>query len=163
MNPADRDPPGGPGQDARFEELLVGLSTRFIGLEPGAVDREIEDALRRVCQLVGLDLAVLWQWSREEQSIIAPTHTYYAHGSLPPGEPLQQEQLPWYQQQMLAGCMVCSAAVGLATVMVLTFTSPERVHARSLVPQPDPVSGISLDAIVLPWDASSPSPSFASR
>jgi len=64
---------------------------------------------------------------------------------------------------MLAGCMVCSAAVGLATVMVLTFTSPERVHARSLVAQPDPVSGISLDAIVLPWDASSPSPSIASR
>ena len=26
---------------------------------------------------------------------------------------------------MLAGCMVCSAAVGLATVMVLTFTQPE--------------------------------------
>jgi len=26
---------------------------------------------------------------------------------------------------MLAGCMVCSAAVGLSTVMVLTFTAPE--------------------------------------
>ncbi len=26
---------------------------------------------------------------------------------------------------MLAGCMVCSAAVGLSTVMVLTFTSPQ--------------------------------------
>jgi hypothetical protein len=26
---------------------------------------------------------------------------------------------------MLAGCMVCSAAVGLSTVMVLTFTSAE--------------------------------------
>ena len=27
---------------------------------------------------------------------------------------------------MLAGCMVCSAAVGLATVMVLTLTGPSR-------------------------------------
>jgi len=45
---------------------------------------------------------------------------------------------------MLAGCMVCSAAVGLATVMVLTFTSP------SLLPAMD--AGISLDSIVLPWD-----------
>ncbi|MFM7239770.1 MAG: hypothetical protein ACKOZN_09280 [Cyanobium sp.] len=26
---------------------------------------------------------------------------------------------------MLAGCMVCSAAVGLATVMVITLTGPE--------------------------------------
>ena len=45
---------------------------------------------------------------------------------------------------MLAGCMVCSAAVGLATVMVLTFTSP------GLLPAVD--AGISLDSIVLPWD-----------
>jgi len=111
MNPADRDPPEGPEQDARFEELLVGLSTRFINLEPGAVDHEIEDALRRVCQLVGLDLAILWQWAREEQAIIAPTHAYYAHGNLPPAEPLQQEQFPWYRQQMLAGRMVAVASL----------------------------------------------------
>ncbi len=31
---------------------------------------------------------------------------------------------------MLAGCMVCSAAVGLATVMVLTFTGPMGPHAQ---------------------------------
>ena len=33
---------------------------------------------------------------------------------------------------MLAGCMVCSAAVGLATVMVITFTSPARIDAEAL-------------------------------
>jgi len=58
---------------------------------------------------------------------------------------------------MLAGCMVCSAAVGLATVMVLTLTSPDRLEARGLGPIPyaDPSgveAGISLDAISLPWD-----------
>ena len=47
---------------------------------------------------------------------------------------------------MLAGCMVCSAAVGLATVMVLTFTRP------GLLPSPVVDAGISLDSIVLPWD-----------
>jgi hypothetical protein len=47
---------------------------------------------------------------------------------------------------MLAGCMVCSAAVGLATVMVLTFTRP------GLLPSPAVDAGISLDSIVLPWD-----------
>jgi len=55
---------------------------------------------------------------------------------------------------MLAGCMVCSAAVGLATVMVLTFTSPVRLEARGLVAPETGPSGISLDAIVLPWDDS---------
>ena len=33
---------------------------------------------------------------------------------------------------MLAGCMVCSAAVGLATVMVITITSPNRLDAQGL-------------------------------
>lgn len=59
---------------------------------------------------------------------------------------------------MLAGCMVCSAAVGLATVMVLTFTSPLRLEARGLTsPEAEP-AGVSLDAIVLPWDDSLISP-----
>ncbi|MEI7951601.1 MAG: hypothetical protein WCH37_02835 [Synechococcaceae cyanobacterium ELA182] len=55
---------------------------------------------------------------------------------------------------MLAGCMVCSAAVGLATVMVITITSPSRLEAARgvMLLGPDRDSGISLDAIVLPWD-----------
>ena len=55
---------------------------------------------------------------------------------------------------MLAGCMVCSAAVGLATVMVITITSPSRLEAARgvMLLGPDRDSGISLDSIVLPWD-----------
>jgi hypothetical protein len=69
---------------------------------------------------------------------------------------------------MLAGCMVCSAAVGLAAVMVLTITSPGRLEAAHGVMQlgPDRDSGISLDAIVLPWDdnpALSQAPAFETR
>lgn len=57
---------------------------------------------------------------------------------------------------MLAGCMVCSAAVGLATVMVITFTSPERLEARGLLMPPGAgEAGVSLDALVLPWDPTS--------
>ena len=39
----------------RFETLLSELSTRFINLPAGEVDREIEDALSRVCELLGID------------------------------------------------------------------------------------------------------------
>lgn len=54
---------------------------------------------------------------------------------------------------MLAGCMVCSAAVGLATVMVLTLTGANRLEARGMLPPiPQLESGVSLDAIVLPWE-----------
>ena len=54
---------------------------------------------------------------------------------------------------MLAGCMVCSAAVGLATVMVITFTSPGRLEARGLLlASPMLEATASLDGVVLPWD-----------
>jgi hypothetical protein len=49
---------------------------------------------------------------------------------------------------MLAGCMVCSAAVGLSTVMVLTFTSPE-----TFAHQP-PTSAAPLPALA--WEALTP-------
>lgn len=55
---------------------------------------------------------------------------------------------------MLAGCMVCSAAVGLATVMVLTITSPDRVPNHVLHGLPgEQEAWVSLDAIVQPLEA----------
>ena len=62
---------------------------------------------------------------------------------------------------MLAGCMVCSAAVGLATVMVMTFTSADRLQAQGFLSlEPDQLvelmpEGGSLDPIAAPWDARS--------
>ena len=61
---------------------------------------------------------------------------------------------------MLAGCMVCSAAVGLSTVMVLTFASPNRLLAAGMgagSPGGDfsgGEEGITLDTIALPWATS---------
>jgi len=60
---------------------------------------------------------------------------------------------------MLAGCMVCSAAVGLATVMVITLTGPEW-GALSALPQlldaTDPaIDGVPISlpaSFELPWD-----------
>jgi hypothetical protein len=62
---------------------------------------------------------------------------------------------------MLAGCMVCSAAVGLATVMVMGVTSADRLQAQGVLSPSFPAAGdlaaggVSLDAISLPWDAAS--------
>lgn len=54
---------------------------------------------------------------------------------------------------MLAGCMVCSAAVGLATVMVLTLSGPHGLQAARPGSVPaDSEAGVSLDSIALPWD-----------
>jgi len=40
----------------RFETMLSDLSSRFVNLEPADVDREIEEAQRRVCDCLGLDI-----------------------------------------------------------------------------------------------------------
>jgi hypothetical protein len=48
---------------------------------------------------------------------------------------------------MLAGCMVCSAAVGLSTVMLLTFTSPEAFAG------PAPVAEAAPSPLLWPADA----------
>jgi hypothetical protein len=47
---------------------------------------------------------------------------------------------------MLAGCMVCCSAVGLATVMVITLTGPSSLLNAPLSTD----AGVSLDAVLLP-------------
>ncbi len=83
--------------------LLSDLSSRFINLPPPEVDSEIEDALGRVCELLGIDLAVLWQWSTPRPNLLTPTHGYPGLDGQQPPEPLHQEHFPWVVQQMRAG------------------------------------------------------------
>ncbi len=94
-----------------FETLISDLSSRFINLPPDAVDREIEDALRRVCQFLGLDFAVLWQWSSAAPDTLAPTHFHVSEQGQPPPGPLSQEQFPWYLRQMMAGRTVAISSL----------------------------------------------------
>jgi PAS domain S-box-containing protein len=93
-----------------FETLISDLSSRFINVPPSEVDHEIKDALRRVCELLGIDLAVLWQWSGAAPGVITPTHAYAQEGLQPLGQ-LRQEQFPWYVEEMLAGRMVAVSSL----------------------------------------------------
>ena len=94
-----------------FETLIADLSSKFINLPPGEVDHEIEDALRRVCELIGIDFAVLWQWSVDAPDVIAPTHFFPAQEAQPAPEPLHQDQYPWYAEQMKAGRVIAVASL----------------------------------------------------
>jgi PAS domain S-box-containing protein len=88
-----------------FETLLSDLSSRFVNLPPADLDSEIEDALRRVCEPLGIDLAVLWQWS-DAPDVLVPTHAWCAVEGLRPSEPMRQDQYPWALSQMRAGSPV---------------------------------------------------------
>jgi formate hydrogenlyase transcriptional activator len=91
----------------RFETMLSDLSSRFVNLEPAEVDREIEEAQRRVCECLELDLSALWQLSPEEPGVLRMTHLYRPLGGPPiPDDFDAREYNPWALEHVLAGGVV---------------------------------------------------------
>jgi PAS domain S-box-containing protein len=108
-DPSQR-PAAQPESLLELKTLVSDLSSRFINLPPGEVDREIQDALRRVSEPLGIDLAALWQWSGAAPGVITATHVCAREGLQAPEE-MRQEQFPWCRQQMLAGRMVAISSL----------------------------------------------------
>jgi len=98
-------------EQLEFERLLSEISSRFVNQAPADVDREIEDALRRVCELLDIDFGLLWQWSSAVPRMIVPTHVYLRQEGPPPLEPVSQAQFPWVVEEMLAGRVVVLPAL----------------------------------------------------
>ena len=94
-----------------FEELLADLSSKFVNLPPAEVDPAIEHALRRVCESIGIDFSVLWQWSSDDPDVIRPTHFFPSERGLQPSEPLDQSQYPWVVQQMVNGSVIALSSL----------------------------------------------------
>jgi GAF domain-containing protein len=87
----------------RFETLLSDLSAQFIDRSSDQVGREIDDALRRVCEHLDLDLGVLWQWSEADPKSLTITHLHRPEGGPPLPERIDaQELFPWCLQGLLA-------------------------------------------------------------
>ena len=80
----------------RFEMLLADLSSRFINLAAGDVDREIEDAQRRVCECLALDMSSLWQSSPLDPLRATLSHIYRRQEGPPLPQPMDgEEYFPW--------------------------------------------------------------------
>ena len=82
--------------------MLAGISARFVNLPTDQIDNEIEDAQRRICECLGLDLSALWQWSDENPRFLTVTHLH----SLPEGPSRPeginaQEAFPWVLEKVL--------------------------------------------------------------
>ena len=106
MSPTEPGRPRRVEKHAQFEELLIGLSSRFIDVPPDDVDREIEESLSLVCEHLGIDSAALWQWSGASPDLVIPTHVYPRPDGQRSFDPLSQESYPWVVSQMRAGCTV---------------------------------------------------------
>ena len=96
-----------------FETLISDLSSRFINLPPGEVDRGIEDAQRRVCEVLGVDLSALWEGTDAVRDPLTLTHFYSSEEDLlsTMRGMSAQEYFPWLQQEMLAGRSVAVSSL----------------------------------------------------
>jgi PAS domain S-box-containing protein len=96
----------------RFETLLADLSSRFINLPVSDVDREIEDAQRRVCESLGLDMSSLWQSELLEPGRPTLSHFFQRQaGPLPPDPMDGEEHFPWSWRELRAGRIVRLASL----------------------------------------------------
>jgi len=130
------------GYRLALESLIADLSTRFIDLPPARVDREIEDALRLVCEATEIDLAVLWQWTDARAEVITPTHSWCTDPSLRPTGPMRQEHYPWTRQEVLAGRAVVMASVrDLPAAATVDGETCRRLGIRAAVCLPLKVGG----------------------
>jgi PAS domain S-box-containing protein len=103
MNPEHTSQPSDLEERLRFETLIADLSSKFVNLPAGDVDREITDAQRRICELLHLDFATLWQGSNQVQGTFTLTHFYSAlEGPRPPAS-MREDQYPWAREQLLTG------------------------------------------------------------
>lgn len=87
-----------------FEELLLDISACFISLPVESIDGAIEDAQRRICETLNIDLSALWQWSDKDAHIMTITHLHS-----PPEGPERPEGIdgaktfPWTYRKIMSG------------------------------------------------------------
>jgi PAS domain S-box-containing protein len=95
-----------------FERLLGELSAEFIQCPTERLDDLIEDAQRRVCGSLGLDMSTLWQSTVEDPGVFTMTHCFRPQGGRPfPPAMTSDKYFPWTTRMILAGKVVAASSV----------------------------------------------------
>ena len=97
-------------EPSRLEPLILDLLARFLDVPEAQIDSEIEDAIRRIAEFLGLDQGFLLQWG-EDRTRPLPIHSWTAPGS----SPLQPfpgiDVIPWVHRQSTLGKIVMFSRV----------------------------------------------------
>jgi formate hydrogenlyase transcriptional activator len=129
-------------QGERVETLLIELSARFIGLAPEHVDREIQDAQRKICEYLDFDRSSLLQVPVENPSALLLTHVYQRPGmpAVPPGRPDTSGMFPWMLEQSKQGnTIIISKLDDFPGEAAIDKDSLRRYGTQSLVTVPLPI------------------------
>jgi transcriptional regulator with GAF, ATPase, and Fis domain len=137
-------------QGERVETLLVELSAHFISLAPEQLDREIQDAQRRICEYLGFDRSSLFQQSAGDPAALLLTHVYQ-RPEMPPrplGEFDAGVVVPWVVEQLrqLKTITICKLD-DLPAEATRDRESLRQYGTRSLVVIPLPIGRGELGAL----------------
>ena len=133
----------------RFETLLSDISTRFINLPADQIDSGIEEAQRRVCDCLGLDLSSLWQWTPESQEYLTLTHLHNTM-EIPafPGHINGEEWFPWQYEKMLQGETLAFSTEDLPPEAAKDLETRRRLGIKSSVSIPLSAGGGTIIGIL---------------
>jgi signal transduction histidine kinase len=90
------------GERLRFETLLAEQAATFSRVSGTEVDREIERALRRIADFLGVDWSSLREYSEDSQTARV-THWWMAEGVDPLPGALGFDEIPWSVTQLRRG------------------------------------------------------------
>jgi signal transduction histidine kinase len=90
------------GERLRFETLLSEQVATFSRISPADVDREIQRALRRIADLLGVDSGNLTEYS-DDSRIARVTHSWVADGVGPQPPAIGFEEIPWVVTRLRRG------------------------------------------------------------
>jgi len=93
-------------EDSGFANLIADLSSKFVNVPAAEVDSAIEDAQRRVCEFLGLDLSSLWQPVIGTSDEYRLTHHHRSAGGPPIRHMSAKDNFPWCLQRLLAGDVI---------------------------------------------------------
>jgi two-component system, NarL family, sensor kinase len=86
----------------RFDSLLAELSATFVNLPAAQVDSQIELALRRLVEFLGIDRGGLAELLLDKQQMVI-THSYHVPGAPPQRLTVLDDELPWYTRTIRGG------------------------------------------------------------
>lgn len=119
----------------RFEALLAGLSATFVHVPAARVDAEIDDALRRLVEFLGVDRGGLAELLSDEKRLVI-NHSYHVPGAPPQPRTILNEQLPWYAGKIAEG------------VVLLLHNLPDDLPPEA-IPEREYVRGVGMKSHVM--------------
>jgi len=133
----------------RFESLLTEISTRYINLPVDHIDACIENDQRSICELLGLDLSTLWQWSDSSPHFLTVTHLYsIPEGPTRPERIDAQESFPWTLNKLMNGERLAFSTEDIPPEAVVDRASRQHFGVKSSVNLPLSVGGGPLIGVL---------------